>query len=93
MNNESFVVEDIDEIITMSSIRTNEEGEEYKHTITCKYGEFHTMFVMKYCSTTHKQQGDTIDKNIVIFDYRCMSKNLKYTAITRAKRLSQIHIV
>lgn len=93
VNNESFVVEDIDQFITMSSIRTNEEGEEYKHTITCKYGEFHSMFVMKYCSTTHKQQGDTIDKNIVIFDYRCMSKNLKYTAVTRAKKLSQIHIV
>jgi len=93
VNNESFVVENIDDDITMSSTRINEEGEEYKHTITCKQEDFHNLFVMKYCSTTHKNQGDTIDKDIVIFDYACMDKNLKYTAITRAKKLSQIHIV
>jgi hypothetical protein len=92
VNNESFVVDDINNKITLSSIRINEDGEEYTHTIAIDAEEFHELFVMKYCSTTHKQQGDTIDKDIVIFDYNCMSKNLKYTAITRAKKLSQIHI-
>lgn len=92
VNNESFIVEEIGDTIILSATRINEEGEEYKHSITIDIKEFHELFIMKYCSTTHKQQGDTIDKDIVIFDYNCMSKNLKYTAVTRAKKLSQIHI-
>jgi ATP-dependent exoDNAse (exonuclease V) alpha subunit len=99
VNNESFMISDnnidnnnLDNEITLFSIRTSEKQQDYAHYITIPTSEFHELFVMKYCSTTHKQQGDTIDKDIVIFDYNCMSKNLKYTAITRAKKLSQIHI-
>lgn len=102
VNNECFEVVDFsEESMTATTKRVNDEGEEYEHTITIEFSEepdtqfgeeFHTMFVMNYCSTTHKSQGATIDNDIVLMDWPKMSKNLKYTAITRAKKLSQISI-
>ncbi len=94
VNNECFVVEDVDEenLVAVSS-RINEEGEAEEHRITISTNEFHKMFLLNYIATTHKSQGATIDNNIVVFDYQAMSRNIRYTAITRSKKLSQITIV
>lgn len=93
VNNEMFTVEDFDEdFFVCSSERINEDGDLVKHTITIPLEEFHNRFILNYATTTHKSQGATIDNDIIVWDYEQMTKNLKYTAITRAKKLSQIFI-
>jgi hypothetical protein len=92
-NSESFVVTRLDdELLTAVSVRPDEEGNPCDHEFVLKTAEFHKFFCLNYCSTTHKQQGATIDNDIVIFDYSAMSRELRYTALTRAKRLNQITI-
>ena len=92
-NSESFVVTRLDdELVTAVSVRPDENGESYNHEFVLKTAEFHKFFCLNYCSTTHKQQGATIDNDIVIFDYSAMTRELRYTALTRAKRLAQITI-
>lgn len=93
-NNECFVVEDVDdEQVVAVSKRINEDGEEEEHRINIATNEFHKHFLLNYIATTHKSQGATIDNNIVVFDYERMTRNIRYTAITRSKKLSQITIV
>ena len=96
-NNETFVIDSIDfegHSFTAISTRPNENGEPEEYCLTLPLEEFHNRFLLNYCTTVHKSQGATIPTGkIYIFDYEAMSKNLKYTAITRAKQLSQIIIV
>ena len=93
-NNECFIIKEIDEdLITMVSQRPNEDGEMEDHEVQVPTNEFHKHLLLNYCSTTHKSQGATIDKDIVIYDYQQMTKNIKYTAVTRCKKISQITLV
>jgi hypothetical protein len=93
-NNECFEVVDVDDSELMAvSKRINEDGEEYEHTITINTDEFHQHFLLNYIATTHKSQGATINNDVVVFDYERMTRNIRYTAITRVKKLSQIIIV
>ena len=88
VNSEAFVIQFLsDELLTAVSMRP--EGE---HSFSIKPSEFHDFFLLNYCSTTHKQQGATIDGSIVIFDYWAMSQKIRYTALTRVKRLDQVGI-
>ena len=93
-NNENFVIADIDEgSFTATTTRPNEKGEPEEHSVIIPTDEFHNRFLLNYCATTHKSQGATINADIYVWDYKDMSTNLKYTAITRAKKLSQVKIV
>ena len=93
-NNECFQVVDVDEDeLTAISKRIGEDGEEIEHTITISTADFHSHFLLNYIATTHKSQGATINNEVVVFDYERMTRNIKYTAITRVKKLSQIIIV
>jgi hypothetical protein len=40
-----------------------------KDILTIETKDFHKSFVANYCSTTHKNQGATIDKNIQLWDW------------------------
>jgi ATP-dependent exoDNAse (exonuclease V) alpha subunit len=92
-NSETFKITKLDdELLTAVSVRPDEEGNPCDHEFVLKTSEFHKFFCLNYCSTTHKQQGATIDNEIIIFDYFEMTRELKYTALTRAKRLDQIAI-
>jgi hypothetical protein len=88
-NNECFTITSIDGT-TFTAVSQRPDGD---WSITIPIEEFHTYFLLAYCATVHKSQGATIDNDIVIFNYNRMTKNLKYTAITRAKQLTQIVIV
>jgi hypothetical protein len=93
-NNECFTVTELDESgMKLVSQRPNEDGDMEDHEVEIVTKEFHKHFLLNYCSTTHKSQGATIDNDIVVYDYDAMTKNIKYTAITRCKKISQIHIV
>ena len=47
---------------------------------------------MDFCTTVYKYQGDTIVEDFTIHDWNLMSKKLRYTAVSRAKTVSQINI-
>jgi ATP-dependent exoDNAse (exonuclease V) alpha subunit len=44
-----------------------------------------------YCITTHKAQGDTFKEDYSIWEWFRMDKEMRYTALTRAQSLRQIH--
>ena len=89
VNSETFVIKSITaETMTVASDRT--EGE---HLMTLATSDFAKYFLPNYCTTTHKLQGATITGPINIFDWKRMPREVRYTACTRAKKLSQISIV
>ena len=107
-NNEEFVVEGIDgEKITCKSKmgrgKRNEDGELIldsnnvpiveDHYYTCNAKYFHRDFLMGYCITIHKAQGSTIREKYTIHDWEILSKPLKYTALSRATKVSNINII
>lgn len=93
-NNEAFTVVDFTSTsFTAKTERINDLGEMEEHIIELPIKDFHSRFLLNYCATTHKTQGATISDDIVLWDFNEMSKNLKYTAITRAKKLAQVSIV
>jgi hypothetical protein len=94
VNNEKFTITSFDtEVIKCVSKRIGDDGEEYDNVVWIPAEDFHKRFILNYATTTHKAQGDTIDNNIIIWDFDNMSVNLQYTAVTRAKKLSQVFIV
>jgi len=86
-NNESFSVVSYDDAITLKSIRQGVE-----HIIKITEETFLKEFELAYCITTHKLQGDTIDAPVYIWDTVRMNRNILYTAVTRVRKMSQIHI-
>lgn len=90
-NNETFNVIKVDNnkgLITISTIRP-EEGE-INYIINVEI--FNNYFIMAYCITVHKSQGDTIEEKFNIYEYEKMSKKMRYTAITRATEINNIGI-
>ena len=49
-------------------------------------------FIFNYCGTCHSLQGSLIDKEITIFewDFKHVSRNWLYTAVTRATHLKNV---
>ncbi len=54
--------------------------------------EFGYLFYVAYCITTHKAQGDTIDKPYTIYEWKLMDEKLKYTALTRSTKKEYLNI-
>ena len=81
-NNEAFTILEIDEG-TITAVSTR-DGQDNFVNITLE--DFHKTFLMAYCVTCHKSQGDTIDGRIIVHDWGWMTKELKYTAITRTTK-------
>ena len=93
INNEKFILDGYDnEFLYLSSERPDEEGDQTIHKIDVKINDIHKYFLLNYCSTTHKAQGETIKENFTIYDFNLMSKKCKYTALSRAKSAEQIII-
>ena len=89
-NNETFKVVNIDiknKMITLHTIRPDGEV-----NLKLSTEMFNTYFVMNYCSTVHKSQGDTIDEPFNIYEYSLMSEKMRYTAITRATKIENIGV-
>ena len=55
--------------------------------------QFQRMFYPAYCITTHKMQGETINKPYAIHDFHMMDQKLKYVALTRATCKQIINII
>lgn len=61
------------------------------------YGAFHRVFILGYCITYHKSQGDTIKGEVNIFDVEFVQwmgeRKPLYTALSRATCLEHIHVM
>lgn len=91
INNETYTVKSITtkQVVCVAQ-RADDEGKPYEHEHTVELEEFQKHFLMNYCSTTHKSQGETITEEYTIWEWQLMDKRLKYTALSRAKRLEQV---
>jgi hypothetical protein len=92
-NSETFNICCIeDEYIGIFNERPDENGEKEAYNLSIPIEEFNKYFLMNYCSTTHKAQGETITENFTIYDWDAMDTKLRYTALSRAKKIDQVYI-
>jgi hypothetical protein len=90
-NSETFEVCDIgDDYISMYNERPDENGEAKGYVYNCPIEDFNKYFLINYCSTTHKCQGETITENFTIYDWNAMDTKLRYTALSRGKKVEQV---
>jgi hypothetical protein len=90
-NSETFNICFIgDEEIGIYNERPDENGEKQPYNISIPIEDFNQYFLMNYCSTTHKAQGETITENFTIYDWDAMTTKLRYTALSRARKIDQV---
>ena len=51
------------------------------------------IFLVAFCITTHKAQGDTIKEPYNIFEWSKMDNALKYTAMSRSIALDKVCVM
>jgi hypothetical protein len=91
-NSETFEVCDVgDNYISMYNERPDENGAKELYVYNCPIEDFNKYFLMNYCSTTHKCQGETIVENFTIYDWNAMDTKLRYTALSRGKKVEQVY--
>jgi hypothetical protein len=92
-NSETFNICYIgDEEIGIYNERPDANGEKEPYNISIPIEDFNKYFLMNYCSTTHKAQGETITENFTIYDWNAMGTKMRYTALSRAKKIDQVYI-
>lgn len=92
MNSETFYIGEIDnEYISLYNERPDEKGEKKKYIYDCPIEDFRDYFLLNYCSTTHKSQGETITEEYTIYDWDCMTTKIKYTALSRAIKYENVY--
>ena len=80
-NSETCNVGNIDdEYVSVYNDRPDYNGDKEVYLYDCPIEEFRDYFLMNYCSTTHKRQGETITENYTIYDWKHMTTTIKYTA-------------
>ena len=91
-NSETFNVGEIDnEYISLYCERPDENGEKEMYIYDCPIEDFRDYFLLNYCSTTHKSQGETITEKYTIYDWDCMTTKIKYTALSRAIKYENVY--
>jgi undecaprenyl pyrophosphate synthase len=91
-NNEKFDIKRINVIKDKKEYIEISNGEISYFIETCK---FTSLFVPSYCMTTHKVQGATLNEEFSIHEMdkmKCDNK-LLYTAVSRAKSISQVNLI
>ena len=90
-NSETFEVCEIgDDYISMYNERPDDNGNKSVYKYNCPIEDFNKYFLMNYCSTTHKSQGETIVDNFTIYDWNFMDIKIRYTALSRARKIEQV---
>lgn len=90
-NSETFEVCDIgDDYISVSNERPDDNGDKSAYIFKCPIEDFNKYFLMNYCSTTHKSQGETIMDDYTIYDWNAMDIKIRYTALSRARKIEQV---
>ena len=87
INNERFVISKIEgDIITIKNKRVKMIFNAVKN------GMFQRCFRVCYCSTVHINQGITINKPYMIWEWERFSDKMKYVALTRSTNKKLIYI-
>lgn len=90
-NSETFEVCDIGEdYISLFNERPDDNGNKSPYIYNCLIEDLNKYFLMNYCSTTHKSQGETIMDNYTIYDWKSMDTKIRYTALSRARKVEQV---
>jgi ATP-dependent exoDNAse (exonuclease V) alpha subunit len=85
-NNQRYTITKIDKKKNIILIE-NEYG-----TKEINIDDFNKYFIPGYSATCHSVQGLSISEKYTVHEFNKMSIKLKYVALTRAKKLNQIHI-
>ena len=90
VKNEMMEISEIDNE-TVSFLR---ERDGVIDTITDDIEKFHKRYLLGYCVTIHKSQGDTIQGRLNIYDWNYVKKyeRVAYTAVTRSTALKNIYV-
>jgi hypothetical protein len=87
-HNQLFMVDEFDLINEVVVLHLRDELSQ----ITVNMLHFQKYFELAYCTTIYSVQGLTLSRDYNILDVEYYSFNMLYTALSRAKHLSQIHI-
>ena len=88
-NNEDFIIKEISkENVILKSL--NREDDHPLYNIPFK--ELQSKFLVAWCLTTHKAQGQTIKETFKIYDWDKMNTELRYTAMSRAQKKKNVFI-
>jgi hypothetical protein len=60
--------------------------------VTCPLKQLQRYFRLGYATTVHSSQGATISEPFTIWEWERMSRQLRYTAVGRAKSLDQVNL-
>jgi hypothetical protein len=74
INNETYDLVDVGDTLRFITTRPNDEGQPEQHEFTCKREDFHEFYLMAYCITTHKAQGQTFTEPFTIYDWNIMDR-------------------
>ena len=85
-NNEDFVITEI----TEEKVKLQSQNRDLEYEISL--AELQSKFLVAWCITTHKAQGQTIKENILIHDWGYMNNEIKYTAMSRATNSKRVFI-
>jgi hypothetical protein len=66
--------------------------QEVERKIVCPLKQLQRYFRLGYATTVHSSQGATIKEPFTIWEWERMSRQLRYTAVSRAQRLDQEHL-
>jgi hypothetical protein len=87
LNNEVFTVAWVNN--EKQEILVKNESKE----MTVSFADFRKQFMVAFCITVHKSQGQTYNERYCIHEYERFDRRLKYVAISRTTALDNINII
>jgi hypothetical protein len=87
-NGEMFRIKQIDKNDNVIIIEND-----YKSNINIPISKFQQWFHVAYCITSHKSQGQTINKPYTIHDWHRMDETCKYVSLSRSSEFDFVNII
>ena len=88
-NNEDFIIQEISkENVILKSLNRKDDHPLYEIPLK----DLQTKFLVAWCLTTHKAQGQTIKEAFKIYDWDKMNTELRYTAMSRSVKKGNVFI-
>ena len=88
VNSEQFIITEIDKNEGFIHVEND-----YKKDIKIPINKFQQMFHVAYCITSHKSQGQTINRPYTIHDWDRMDETCKYVSLSRSSEFDYVNII
>ena len=88
VNSEQFIITEIDKINGFIYAEND-----YKKDVKIPINKFQQMFHVAYCITSHKSQGQTINRPYTIHDWDRMDETCKYVSLSRSSEFDYVNII